>query len=95
METDSSTAVAWTKDKGCLPWQVLREWKEIQHILASLQQWRISHVFREGNQVADYLAAMRTTSRNSILRPDEFDPSLHLILSKDAAGQRYTRSCKS
>ncbi|KAK1296597.1 hypothetical protein QJS10_CPB15g00836 [Acorus calamus] len=94
LESDSSTAVAWVQGKPCLPWHILRARNELGTILSSLTQWRVSHVFREGNQAADYLASLRMMLGNTYLLPDQFDGTLQHILAKDASGENYIRSNK-
>ncbi|KAK1260323.1 hypothetical protein QJS04_geneDACA013345 [Acorus gramineus] len=57
IESDSATAIAWVQGKGCLPWRCFRDRMEILSLLPTFAAWKISHVPREGNQVADHLAA--------------------------------------
>ncbi|KAK1258561.1 hypothetical protein QJS04_geneDACA022912 [Acorus gramineus] len=53
-ESDSTTAVNWLQGKGCFPWQLLRDKHDMQACLADLFEWKLSHSYREGNQVADF-----------------------------------------
>ncbi|KAL8457630.1 hypothetical protein ACS0TY_035482 [Phlomoides rotata] len=50
---------AFTKAQGLvIPWWLRREWDWVQgrfHLI----QLRVSHIFREGNSVADLLAGFR------------------------------------
>ncbi|KAK1301037.1 hypothetical protein QJS10_CPB13g01153 [Acorus calamus] len=56
MESDSMTAIAWVLGRGCIPWRAFRDQSELRYLLPLLKAWKASHVFREGNQVADHLA---------------------------------------
>ncbi|KAK1273796.1 hypothetical protein QJS04_geneDACA015179 [Acorus gramineus] len=66
-ESDSTTTVNWLQGKGCFPWQLLRDKHDMQARLADLSEWKMSHSYREGNQVADFLASWRMSSGMTVL----------------------------
>ncbi|KAK1309582.1 hypothetical protein QJS10_CPA09g01285 [Acorus calamus] len=92
LESDSTTAITWLKGKGCLPWQLIRERNEMDVLLASHTACQVSHTFREGNQPTNLLASWQNTPGLTLMRPDQFDEALQLILDKDAAGAISTIS---
>ncbi|KAK1299002.1 hypothetical protein QJS10_CPB14g01038 [Acorus calamus] len=93
MESDSTTAIAWVHGKGCIPWRALRTQTELINLLPSFDAWQASHVFHEGNQVADHLASWRDTSGSTTIAPHEAGQELQKLLAQDAIGTIYTRTC--
>ncbi|KAK1327173.1 hypothetical protein QJS10_CPA01g01639 [Acorus calamus] len=91
-EADSTTAIAWLKGTGSLPWTALRIQRKLQMGLALLQSWKISHVHREGNSVADLLASHRTSNGTSIYQIHDLWPTIEELLRKDKSGTIYMRS---
>ncbi|KAK1316680.1 hypothetical protein QJS10_CPA05g01848 [Acorus calamus] len=91
-EADSTTAIAWVKDKGSLPWTALRMKRKMQQGLALLNDWKISHIPREGNSVADLLASHRTSNGESIFQKHELWPAIEELLKKDQIGTVYKRN---
>ncbi|KAK1314489.1 hypothetical protein QJS10_CPA06g01319 [Acorus calamus] len=70
IESDSSTVIAWVRGKGCLLWRAFRDHTELKAILPGFLEWKISHIPREGNQVADLLAARRDSPGCSMVFPE-------------------------
>ncbi|KAK1324302.1 hypothetical protein QJS10_CPA01g01778 [Acorus calamus] len=68
-ELDSTTAIAWANGKGVIPWTALRDLRLIHHISSQLTKLKASHVFREGNRVADCLASLQSSIGTSVLQP--------------------------
>ncbi|KAK1272190.1 hypothetical protein QJS04_geneDACA016200 [Acorus gramineus] len=50
-------AVAWALGRVLILWNALRDLGKIQHLSSKFAKWKVSHVYREGNQVLDALAA--------------------------------------
>lgn len=55
LETDSSLVVHAFKSKNQVPWQIRNRWSNALVIIRSMN-FVVTHIFREGNQVADSLA---------------------------------------
>lgn len=55
LETDSSLVVHYFKAPHLVPWRFKTSWANCLHIVRKLN-FRVSHVYREGNSVADVLA---------------------------------------
>jgi len=55
IETDSSLVVQASKSSNQVPWRLRNHWNNVKTIIQSFN-CIVSHVFREGNQVADSLA---------------------------------------
>lgn len=55
IETDSMLLVHWFNKKAKPPWKCLELWKKIEKLLEYIDV-TISHIYREGNGVADLLA---------------------------------------
>ncbi|PRQ28207.1 putative ribonuclease H-like domain, acyl-CoA desaturase [Rosa chinensis] len=55
LEVDSSLILNFLHSPQMVPWQLQVAWKNCVHHI-SMMQFRCSHIFREGNQVADALA---------------------------------------
>ncbi|MCH99434.1 ribonuclease H protein [Trifolium medium] len=56
IETDSALVVsAFQKPQNPVPWPIRNRWKNTLHMAKSMN-FIITHIFREGNQVADLLA---------------------------------------
>jgi hypothetical protein len=57
IETDSSLVVLAFKSSSFIPWSIKTRWLNCQKI-ASGMNLMVTHVFREGNDIADTLATM-------------------------------------
>lgn len=65
LETDSTLVVHYYHHPHSIPWRLRMHWKICLH-LASLLHFRISHIFREGNSVADGLANYGANNEGSV-----------------------------
>jgi ribonuclease HI len=54
-ETDSSLVLLASKNPDNVPWELRNRWKNAM-LLTRLRNFMVTHIFREGNQVADSLA---------------------------------------
>ncbi|KAK1299121.1 hypothetical protein QJS10_CPB14g01336 [Acorus calamus] len=59
-ESDSTTALAWANGRGIIPWSAFRLLRQLSSLLSNVKSWKSSHVYREGNTVADYLASAQS-----------------------------------
>lgn len=55
IETDSKVILSWLQKTKCRIWYLKDYWEELQELLQTMDV-RFSHIFREGNAVADWLA---------------------------------------
>lgn len=55
LETDSMLVVQAFKSSILVPWQVRNRWNNVQLLLANMH-CIVTHIFKEGNQLADSLA---------------------------------------
>ncbi|KAK1258042.1 hypothetical protein QJS04_geneDACA021819 [Acorus gramineus] len=90
-ECDSTTVVAWVSGRGCPPWTALRDLCNLQILVTSLLQWRITHTYREGNKAVDLLAAYQSPMGDSIFPPTPLGEDLQLIIQNDRMGKEYVR----
>ncbi|KAK1269603.1 hypothetical protein QJS04_geneDACA008288 [Acorus gramineus] len=91
IESDSSTVVAWILGKGRVPWKAFQVHYELWSILASLDAWKASHTYREGNQVADHLAAWRNSLGQTTIGPHEAWQEPQQLLTQDVVGTKYSQ----
>ncbi|KAK1287415.1 hypothetical protein QJS10_CPB19g00634 [Acorus calamus] len=82
-ESDSTTAIAWMKGRGRVPWTAIRLLRKISHGLRSLEEWKITHIFREGNSPADILAATRQTIGEHLITPHQVWQELAEAIESD------------
>ncbi|XP_041001562.1 14.7 kDa ribonuclease H-like protein [Juglans microcarpa x Juglans regia] len=93
IECDSLLVVLWIRSRICTVWYLWDYWDELLMLLANFD-FSISHVFREGNQVADALAKCGALGENNI-----FIDCLHLpwvirgLYRLDKMGTAYV-SCR-
>lgn len=57
VEMDALSVIQLLQHKGRAPWHLCYHFKEIHHMLASLRA-SLTHIHREGNHVADFLAGL-------------------------------------
>ncbi|XP_042964017.1 uncharacterized protein LOC122298309 [Carya illinoinensis] len=57
IEIDSQMIVRWCTKGQCTIWYLEDFWEELRGLLGCME-YRLNHVFREGNAVADFLAKM-------------------------------------
>lgn len=56
IESDSALAVGWVNNKVNRPWKVIQDLNLIDSLCVEVDCLGISHIFRESNHLADYLA---------------------------------------
>ncbi|KAK1321750.1 hypothetical protein QJS10_CPA03g01929 [Acorus calamus] len=91
-ETDSTTVMAWVKGRGNLPWTALRLTRTLVQGLSQLEEWRITHIFREGNSPPDILASRRQSRGEDFILPHQVWPKLKEALEANKAGTTFTRN---
>ncbi|KAK1278554.1 hypothetical protein QJS04_geneDACA017203 [Acorus gramineus] len=91
-ESDSTTAVAWAVGKGHIPWAAFRDIRLLHQLTAPLKEWKISHVYREGNRVADCLAAAQSEIGVSYLQPSQLGNDIKELIWHDKHGTIHLRS---
>ncbi|KAK1326813.1 hypothetical protein QJS10_CPA01g01649 [Acorus calamus] len=90
-ETDSTTAKAWAEGKGLIPWNAFRDLRQLRFLVGQLIDWKITHVYREANSVADLLASTQSTIDTSIFSPSQLWEDIQALLQDDKAGKVYDR----
>ena len=65
LETDSALMILYFKSPHLVPWRLSTQWKNCLY-LSGLMTFRISHIFREGNSVADGLAKYGADNEGSV-----------------------------
>lgn len=60
LEVDSKVVLSYFHSPSIVPWQLKVEWENCLHLLSQMQ-FKVSHIYREGNHVADALANHGTT----------------------------------
>ncbi|KAK1279269.1 hypothetical protein QJS04_geneDACA014865 [Acorus gramineus] len=90
-ESDSITAISWSQGRGSIPWYSFRDLRELHNLVGQLQLWKISHVLREGNNAADYLAAAQSEIGVTRIRPEQVNDEFLEHLSDDKVGKVQLR----
>ncbi|XVF79235.1 hypothetical protein PTKIN_Ptkin14bG0204400 [Pterospermum kingtungense] len=67
LESDSKIAVNWVNNPLKVPWKFQNFISQIENLKKVIKDWRIDHVFREGNQEADLLAKEGINRTNDLL----------------------------
>ncbi|XP_035545131.1 receptor-like protein 7 [Juglans regia] len=75
IETDSQLVVNWIVKNKCPIWYLEDFWEDLQEHLNSLE-YTVTHIFREGNVVADFLAKCGAEGLNSDWSDIHMLPSL-------------------
>ncbi|KAK1324928.1 hypothetical protein QJS10_CPA01g01653 [Acorus calamus] len=83
IETDSTTACAWVLGKGSHSWSSIRSLRHIHQGLLLLQDWKITHIHREGNSPADILASFQSARGVTIIPPSQLWHELRTTLELD------------
>ncbi|XP_077222166.1 uncharacterized protein LOC143856010 [Tasmannia lanceolata] len=91
IESDSSFAVDVIQGKTAPPGHKAARIGGLFHSLNNLDSWRISHCWREGNQIADFLSKHDCLCKGSDINPLMIPPNLLEILYSDRDGKVYTR----
>ncbi|KAK1324914.1 hypothetical protein QJS10_CPA01g01382 [Acorus calamus] len=60
--------------------------------LSQLEEWRITHIFKEGNSPADILASRRQSRGEDFILPHQVWPKLKEALEANKAGTTFTRN---
>jgi len=69
LKTDSSLVVQVFKSTNLIPWLVRNRWNNVMIMLRNMN-CIVTHIYREGNQVADSLADFGLTSDHFIFWDD-------------------------
>ncbi|XP_077228479.1 uncharacterized protein LOC143861436 [Tasmannia lanceolata] len=91
IEVDSKTAADIIMGTSKTPWKCFTHIQVIPHLLSRLVQWKVSHIWREGNSVADYLSKRNCPCKGYGLPPFLAPPALLLLLDSDRRGSEYSR----
>ncbi|KAH7850520.1 hypothetical protein Vadar_034267 [Vaccinium darrowii] len=68
--------------------------KDIWSLLRKFEKYKVSHVWRESNRAADYLAKMDLVGSDVVIWPGDFPERLRSIIDDDAQGTWYRRGLK-
>lgn len=66
LESDSSLAVGWVKERRNMPWKLLYDPNQIDFLMAEVNCLGIHHIFYEANGMADHLAKSGCNRRNTL-----------------------------
>lgn len=88
---DSKLAVDILNGVIKCPWRVMSLVSKIKSILNDFSRIHVIHVWREANQLADFLARWATIFEEKILLPFEFPKELREKIIKDESQCNYTR----
>ncbi|XP_077228474.1 uncharacterized protein LOC143861432 [Tasmannia lanceolata] len=91
IEVDSKIAADVINGTSKTPWKCFACTQEIRQLLSSFLQWKISHIWREGNSVADFLSKRNCPCKGTALPPFLADPALLLLMDSDRIGSEYYR----
>ena len=86
MEMDSAvTCRTFFRPNYALPWQIRRRWEQCLVLLENMEV-RFSHIFREGNRVADILSNV-ALDFDGFRWWDEAIPPIYSAVGSDRMGQ--------
>ncbi|XP_077221623.1 uncharacterized protein LOC143855390 [Tasmannia lanceolata] len=91
IESDSLVAVNVILEKWECPWKAIPIVEEIRDALRNIQNWKLSHIWREANGAADFLSKPDCCCEGAVLLPSTIPPTLRDILDLDATGHLYPR----
>ncbi|KAK1288055.1 hypothetical protein QJS10_CPB19g00491 [Acorus calamus] len=89
--TDSTTVTCWLQGRGTVPWTSKRDLIETFESLSHLEDWSISHTYREANAPADLLAARESSLGSTIIYTQDIWTELEDSLLKDKQGTIFKR----
>ncbi|KAK1307975.1 hypothetical protein QJS10_CPA09g00777 [Acorus calamus] len=95
VKTDSTTIKTWVQGRGSIPWTAFRDLRLIHHLLQQFDGWRLSHIYREGNHVADFLAAARSSLGSTLFDPSQLGSDLNTLIKEDKEGLPQLRITSS
>jgi hypothetical protein len=90
IESDSKLGVLAFKKSSIVPWQLLNRWKNCMFKARSMHVI-VSHVFREGNFVADKFACLGLSLNNAFTWWNSAPPSIRCDLVRNRNGLPYYR----
>lgn len=89
MESDSSYVVGLLSSRSSVvPWNHRNRWLYVLHLLSQMD-FLVSHIFREGNKVADMLSKSSFTSMWWSSAPQ----FVQNLVSQDMSGREQFRFC--
>ncbi|XP_077231933.1 uncharacterized protein LOC143868422 [Tasmannia lanceolata] len=91
MEVDSKSAADVINGISKIPWRCFHRIQEIHQLLSLFLQWRISHIWREGNSVADFLSKRKCPCKGTDIPPFLSPPALLQLLDTDRSGIEFCR----
>ncbi|XP_077233392.1 uncharacterized protein LOC143875672 [Tasmannia lanceolata] len=90
VESDALIAVNVIKENWDCPWKAISILIEIKATLALIKEWKISHIWREGNSAADYLSKPACCCLREDIPTNLMPQELANIVALDA-GHSYLR----
>ncbi|XP_043696652.1 uncharacterized protein LOC122647297 [Telopea speciosissima] len=92
IRSDSKLAVDILNGAVDCPWSMQILMDRIATLLQQLQRKEIKHVWRELNQLADFIAAMDTGDGEAIFNPLDFPQDLVELVKNDSDGKVFLRT---
>ncbi|XP_077228261.1 uncharacterized protein LOC143861210 [Tasmannia lanceolata] len=91
VEVDSKTTADVINGNSKIPWRCFHRIKVIHQLLSLFLQWKISHILREGNSVADFLSKWKCPCKGIDIPPFLSPPALLQLLDSDRSGTEFCR----
>lgn len=91
IQSDSLLLVRWIQDRRGCPWRIEPLLDEVFEALKFLNHWKISHVYREANRPADWLASLLVDFGKKVFSPSEIPKDLALLIDEDRVGSLVPR----
>ncbi|XVF28494.1 hypothetical protein REPUB_Repub15cG0033900 [Reevesia pubescens] len=66
IESDSMNVVNWFNNRALMPWKLKRHRAAIDSLLEVVLIWKVQHVLREANKLADSLARAGVHGRDNL-----------------------------
>ncbi|KAG6658896.1 hypothetical protein CIPAW_04G193300 [Carya illinoinensis] len=82
LESDSMMVVRWLKASRCEVWYLEEFWEELMEMLKEIE-FQVSHIYREGNVAADFLARLGAKGLNKQWLSRDIPSNLRGILRMD------------
>ncbi|XP_077228472.1 uncharacterized protein LOC143861430 [Tasmannia lanceolata] len=91
VKSDSMMTVKIIEKMWTCSWKKIPTFEKIMNLLNKFKSWKISHIWREANQAADYLSKPNCSLKGEDIQSVSIPSDLHNIVSLDYDGMVYSR----
>ncbi|XP_077237378.1 uncharacterized protein LOC143879071 [Tasmannia lanceolata] len=91
VESDSLSAVETISKESKCPWKAIMLLDRIETLLSTFNNWKITHLWREGNQPADFLSKTDCICKGDDIQVQDIPPQLLVLIARDSTGAPHYR----